>query len=93
MRNSAATRQFLAFARGDLKIQRPRNPIRVERVIAREMYCMQCLGIRWFDVAEGIDESGARYQFSICRRCEAPIGLQVLQKSGSESKGMDLIGR
>lgn len=47
---SLAVLQWMELVRGERVVMKPCNPFRVQMVRAEEHYCLQCFGIRWFDV-------------------------------------------
>ena len=67
--NSIAVRQFYALARGEMGIQKPRNPFRVATVGEQVRYCLRCCGPRHFDVIIGLTNSMAFEKAAICRCC------------------------
>ena len=71
MANSMAVRQFYNLASGREKPHTPRNPIQVNEVLERELYCLKCMDVTRFDVVSGMDQGGNRWQIATCRSCGA----------------------
>lgn len=73
MSNSLANRQLLALIRGEIPVQKPKNPFRVEAVKEESMYCLQCYGVRTFDVvyAQTLLPFSVETVMKICRSCQS----------------------
>jgi hypothetical protein len=64
--SSLAVRQFADVAFGWTPVHKPLNPFRVETVTVEERYCLNCFGVRRFDVLRGVQVEAA-----FCRCCGA----------------------
>jgi len=75
--NSLAVRQFLELARGERRVQKPRNGFRTQAVKAEERYCLGCYGVRRHDAWYGLRKAEVKgmglmeFGFSMawCRCC------------------------
>ena len=61
--NSLSVCQFVELLRGERGVRL--NSFHVDAVRAEEHYCLQCLVVRWFDVAY----LGSVIQMVRCRKC------------------------
>jgi len=71
---SLAVLQWMELIRGERAVQAPSNPFRVEMVKAEENYCLQCFGVRWFDVVYGSGGQGSGVRVKRCRCCGKESG-------------------
>lgn len=77
--SSLAVAQFVELVRGERTVRRPQNPFRVEEVSTEEHMCLDCFGVRTFDVIHAISTqipmpgwdlgAGLPFRIMVCRCC------------------------
>jgi len=78
MSTSIAVLQFVALARGERAVRKPRNPFQVAFVEEQSRYCLRCCGLRTFDV---IFTRPANFETAaICRCCGEVVAHPDLEK-------------